>query len=158
VFISCKSPVDPVQLVETHIRNVKATGVTRTRYTHRFVPVSATCYASLADIQALCKTILERCLSQDSEESSHTYKIELRMRNHTTLARLAVIQAIAECVPDRYKVDLSDPDMFILVEMFKSVCGMSITKDYYTLHKYNVVELANDNAKAVQEESRVPQT
>jgi tRNA acetyltransferase TAN1 len=104
---------------------------------------------------------------------SSQYKIELRMRNHTTLERSAVIQAIAECVPETFKVDLMNPELFILVEMFKvspavvsmnavspfqSVCGMSITKDYYTLHKYNVMELANDNVKLIQESSRVTQT
>ncbi|KAF9069001.1 hypothetical protein BDP27DRAFT_1392553 [Rhodocollybia butyracea] len=151
VFISCKSPVDPVQLVETHIRNVQSTGVTRTRYTYRFVPVSATCYTGLSEMQALCKTVIETYLSQNPGNSSTTYKIELRMRNHTTLERSAVIQAIAE-------IDLMKPELFILVEMFKSVCGMSITKDYYTLHKYNVMELANDNAKVTQEDSRVSQT
>ncbi|KAL0579307.1 hypothetical protein V5O48_002705 [Marasmius crinis-equi] len=31
VFISCKPPVDPVKLVETHIQNVKCTGAPRTR-------------------------------------------------------------------------------------------------------------------------------
>jgi len=158
VFISCKSPVDPVQLVETHIRNVQSTGVTRTRYTYRFVPVSATCYTGLSEMQALCKTVIETYLSQNPGNSSTTYKIELRMRNHTTLERSAVIQAIAESVPKKFKVDLMKPELFILVEMFKSVCGMSITKDYYTLHKYNVMELANDNAKVTQEDSRVSQT
>ncbi|KAF5391582.1 hypothetical protein D9757_002528 [Collybiopsis confluens] len=155
VFISCKPPVDPVQLVETHIRNVSSNGITRTRYTHRFVPVAATCYTNLSDMQSLCKGILERHVSQDLSDSVHTYKIELRMRNHTTLRRDAVIQAIAECVPERYKVDLTDPELFILVEVFKSVCGMSITKDYYQLHKYNVVELANDIAKGSEEDGRI---
>ncbi|KAJ4477379.1 hypothetical protein J3R30DRAFT_3485071 [Lentinula aciculospora] len=144
VFISCRSPVDPVQLVETHIQNVKSTGAARTRYTHRFVPVSGTCYTDLSDIQTLCKSTLKRYLACDNGTAAYTYKIELRMRNHTTLERFAVIQAIAECVPERYKVNLTDPQLFILVEIFKSVCGMSIATNYYTLHKYNVMEVAHD--------------
>lgn len=32
VFISCKSPVDPVQLVLKHVENVMETGISRTRY------------------------------------------------------------------------------------------------------------------------------
>ena len=31
VFISCKPPVDPVQLVVKHVENVQRTGLTRTR-------------------------------------------------------------------------------------------------------------------------------
>ncbi|KAJ3900795.1 hypothetical protein F5879DRAFT_971031 [Lentinula edodes] len=156
VFISCKSPVDPVQLVETHIQNVKSTGAARTRYTHRFVPVSATCYADLSDMQTLCKSVLQSYLAKYDETFSHTYKIELRMRNHTNLTRSAVIEAIAECVPERCKVNLTNPELFLLVEIFKSVCGMSITTNYYALHKYNVTELANDYAQKDDEGSRVP--
>ncbi|KAJ3888311.1 hypothetical protein GG344DRAFT_90027 [Lentinula edodes] len=155
VFISCKSPVDPVQLVETHIQNVKSTGAARTRYTHRFVPVSATCYTDLSDMQTLCKSVLQSYLAKYDETSTHTYKIELRMRNHTNLTRSAVIEAIAECVPDRCKVNLTNPELFLLVEIFKSVCGMSVTTNYYTLHKYNVTELANDYAQKIEEASRV---
>ncbi|KIK55106.1 hypothetical protein GYMLUDRAFT_48061 [Collybiopsis luxurians FD-317 M1] len=158
VFISCRPPVDPVQLVETHIRNVKSTGITRTRYTHRFVPVAATCYTNLSDMQALCKTIFGHYFSQNVGDSVHTYKIELRMRNHTTLARDSIIQAIAECVPEKFKVDLTAPEFFVLVEIFKSVCGISITRDYYKLHKYNVMELAKELAKGSEEGSRISQT
>ncbi|KAJ3987377.1 hypothetical protein F5890DRAFT_795786 [Lentinula detonsa] len=159
VFMSCKPPLDPVHLVETHIRSVKLTGTTRTRYTHRFVPVSATCYTDLSDIQTLCKSLLERHFAHDDGSSTHTYKIELRIRNHDTLTRSAVIEAIAECVPETYKVNLTHPALFVLVEIFKSVCGMSISTDYYTLRKYNVMELANDFAQDGNAEgSRIPQT
>jgi hypothetical protein len=47
------------------------------------------------------------------------YKIELRIRNHTTLSRLALIEAIAQCVPEGHIVDLDDPELFIIVEVFK---------------------------------------
>lgn len=106
-----------------------------TRYTHRFVPVSATCYADLSDMQTLCKSVLQSYLAKYDETFSHTvspimmkdckvltlyqYKIELRMRNHTNLTRSAVIEAIAECVPERCKVNLTNPELFLLVEIFK---------------------------------------
>ncbi|THV07229.1 hypothetical protein K435DRAFT_643782 [Dendrothele bispora CBS 962.96] len=156
VFIACKPPVDPVRLVEAYINNVQRTGVTRTRYTHRFVPVSDTCYASIPDIESLCRTLFLKYFTEDSE-TKYTYKIELRMRNHTTLARPNIIQAIARCMPEGHSVDLTNPKLFILVEVFKSVCGISITKDYYTLHKYNVMEIATAKAGSELDDSgRVP--
>ncbi|KAG7089374.1 hypothetical protein E1B28_011064 [Marasmius oreades] len=146
VFISCKPPVDPVKLVETHIQNVQRTGAPRTRYIHRFVPVSGTCYTRTEDMQALVRKIISEYLARHPESSSTTYKIELRIRNHTSLTRPVIIKMIAECIPESLKVDLTDPQIFVLVEIFKSVCGIAITKDYYTLHKYNVMELATRNS------------
>ncbi|KAG9315012.1 hypothetical protein JVU11DRAFT_4123 [Chiua virens] len=74
----------------------------------------------------------------------HKYKIELRVRNHNTLTRMGIIEEIAKCMPANYVVDLDHPDVFILVEVFKSVCGVSILRDYYKLHKFNVMTLANE--------------
>jgi tRNA acetyltransferase TAN1 len=90
------------------------------------------------------------------------YKIELRMRNHNTLSRPQIIEEVAKCVPQTCKVDLDDPEVFILMEIFKvctfifcrakqlsncdrsgqSVCGIGIVRDYYKLHKFNVMEIA----------------
>jgi tRNA acetyltransferase TAN1 len=107
------------------------------------------------------------------------YKIELRVRNHTTIPRPLLIQSIAQCVPDGHTVDLQNPQIFVLVEVFKvchqsrtcfrlgpsddfyqSVCGVSIVKDYYKLQKFNVMEIASKKNRAdqVQESgSRVTQ-
>jgi len=142
VFISCKPPVDPVKLVTAHIRNVQATGVIRTRYTHRFVPVSGSCVANPPEIQALCHSILTPFFAQNPGKL-YRYKIELRVRNHTTLARPTIIEQVAACVPQEHTVDLTNPEVFILVEVFKSICGVSIVKDYYKLQKFNVVEIAS---------------
>jgi len=95
------------------------------------------------------------------------YKIELRVRNHTTIPRPLLIQSIAQCVPDRHTVELQNPQIFILVEVFKvchqprthsrlgpsddfyqSVCGVSIVKDYYKSQKFNVMEIANKKNRA----------
>ncbi|KAJ7592966.1 hypothetical protein C8J56DRAFT_929949 [Mycena floridula] len=145
VFISCRPPVDPVKLVETHIKNVKDSGVTRTRYAHRFVPVSGSCNTNIQDIQTLCRTVFSAFFSQEPDKL-YTYKVELRSRNHNTLARPDIIQTVAACVPPGHTVNLVDPQLFILVEIFKSVCGIAVTKEYYSLYKYNVMEIASKSA------------
>ena len=90
------------------------------------------------------------------------YKIELRLRNHNTLTREKLIPELAQCVPEGHTVSLDDPELCILVEIFKassvmltatflfqlisfvqSVCGISVVKDYYKLQKFNVMEIAN---------------
>lgn len=142
VFISCKPPVDPVQLVVKHIQNVSETGVTHTRYTHRLTPVSRTCPTNIPEIQSLLTRVSTAYFGPDVQPK-YSYKIELRMRNHNTLSRPQIIQEVAKCVPPEHKVDLQNPDVFILIEVFKSVCGISVVKDYYRLQKFNVIELSN---------------
>jgi tRNA acetyltransferase TAN1 len=41
------------------------------------------------------------------------------MRNHNTLSRETLIQEIASCVPEGHKVDLQNPTVSILAEVFK---------------------------------------
>ncbi|PCH42476.1 hypothetical protein WOLCODRAFT_102214 [Wolfiporia cocos MD-104 SS10] len=154
VFISCKPPVDPVQLVVKHVQNIAETGVTHTRYTQRLTPVSGTCVANIPEIQSLCKRVITPFFESDPERS-YRYKIELRMRNHNTLARPVLIQELAKCIPEQHAVDLDNAEVFVLVEVFKSVCGLSVVKDYYKLQKFNVMEIANSTNAKVDECGRV---
>jgi len=75
------------------------------------------------------------------------YKIELRIRNHNTLTRQRLIEAVADSVPKQLKVDLGNPEVFVLVEVFKSTCGVSVVRDYYNLRKFNVLEVASGGAR-----------
>ncbi|THG97327.1 hypothetical protein EW026_g4644 [Hermanssonia centrifuga] len=136
VVLSCKSPVDPVLLVTKHVGNVLEKG-----YTQRLSPISATCSTNLQEMKTMLIRLLQPFLSAD-EEKVFSYKIELRTRNHNTLSRPQIVQELATCVPAQHKVNLEDPEVFILVEIFKSTCGMSIVRDYYRLQKFNVMEIA----------------
>jgi len=152
IFISCKPPVDPVELVVKYIKTVETTGVPRTRYTHRLVPVSGTCVANLPEIQALCRHTFKSFFDRHGD-SKFKYKIELRVRNHTTIPRPTLIQHVAQCVPEGHTVDLENPQIFILVEVFKSICGISIVEDYYRLQKFNVMEIAR-GAQSCEDDQR----
>ncbi|KAF8440381.1 hypothetical protein L210DRAFT_3668938 [Boletus edulis BED1] len=148
VFISCRLPIDPVKLIVTHAENVRKTGAAKTKYTHRLIPVAGSCVANLPEIHSLCRRVFASFFAEAEASTStpqvHKYKIELRVRNHSTLTRMDIIQEIATCMPQNYVVDLNNPDVFVLVEVFKSVCGVSILRDYYKLHKFNVMMLANE--------------
>ncbi|KAI0267728.1 hypothetical protein BC834DRAFT_869679 [Gloeopeniophorella convolvens] len=142
VVIACRPPVDPVQLVLAHIANVERTGVTRTRYTHRLTPVANTCVANAPEIRALAQRVLRPFLDQHPD-AAFKWKIELRVRNHNTVPRQAIIDAVVACVPDAWTVSLEDAEVFVLVEVFKSICGISVVKDYCAHQKFNVMEIAN---------------
>ncbi|KAH9929986.1 uncharacterized protein B0H18DRAFT_1209503 [Fomitopsis serialis] len=171
VFISCKPPVDPVQMVVKHVQNVVDAGVTQTRYvlfcirtpssfvmlsryTQRLTPVSGTCVANLSEVQSLCKRIVVPFF-EDDPEKIYRYKIELRMRNHNTMSRSTLIEGLAKCIPERHQVNLDNAEAFILVEVFKSICGLSVVKDYYSLHKFNVMEIAHAKNSDAPEDGRM---
>ncbi|KAF8181331.1 hypothetical protein BJ912DRAFT_980078 [Pholiota molesta] len=155
LFISCKPPVNPVELVVEHIKRVQETGVTRTRYLQRLVPVSGTCVANPPEIKSLCERIFKGFFEKNPD-TKYTYKIELRVRNHNTVPRPILIQTIAQSVPEGHTVDLDDPQLFVLVEVFKSICGISIVEDYYKMQKFNVMEIVNKKNRTTQpEEGRV---
>ncbi|KAI0084038.1 hypothetical protein BDY19DRAFT_559929 [Irpex rosettiformis] len=141
VVISCRPPVDPIQLVVKHVKNVLKTGVTQTKFAQRLTPISATCVTNLQEIKTLCTRLLEPHLAR-ADVTKFSYKIELRMRNHNSLSRPEIIEELAQCVPPEHKVNLEDPELFILVEIWKSVCGIGIVTDYYKLQKFNVMEIA----------------
>ncbi|GJE88594.1 THUMP domain-containing protein [Phanerochaete sordida] len=139
IAISCKPPVDPVKLVTRYIADIVESGVTRTRAVQRLTPVATTCITNMQEITSLCTKLLAPFLA---DGATFRYKIELRMRNHNTLTRPKIIEEVAKCVPTTCKVDLEDPEVFILMEIFKSVCGVSVVRDYYRLQKFNVMEIA----------------
>ncbi|KDQ57361.1 hypothetical protein JAAARDRAFT_35992 [Jaapia argillacea MUCL 33604] len=149
VFIGCKSPVDPVALVRKHVENVLRTGITHTRFTQRLTPVSSACVANIPEIKGLCRRVILPFFENRSDKI-YTYKIEIRSRHHNTISRDSIIQEVVACIPSQHKVDLSDPDVFVLVELFRSVCGMSVVEDYYQLQKFNVMEIANTKNEEVK--------
>jgi tRNA acetyltransferase TAN1 len=55
------------------------------------------------------------------------YKIELRIRNHSTFTRQSLIEAVADSVPKQLKVDLEAPEVFILMEVFKVRASIYLT-------------------------------
>jgi len=157
IFISCKAPVDPVKLVLKYVDDVETTGVTRTRYTHRLTPVTNTCVANVLEIKSLAQRILKPFLAQHPG-SDFRYKIELKVRNHNSISRQTIIDTVVSCVPSGWIVNLDDAEIFILVEVFKSICGIGVVKDYYAHQRFNVMEIANSkNAESkLGGDGRVP--
>jgi len=127
-----------------HIENVERTGVTHTRYTHRLTPITNTCVANVSEIKPLAQRVLKLFLAQNPDlDSDYRYKIELKVRNHNTLSRQLLIDTVVSCVPSGWTVNLEHAEVFFLVEVFKSVCGIGIVKGYYAHQKFNVMEIAN---------------
>ena len=141
------------------MENVERTGTLQTRYfitvvsqsrliTHnyssfaqRFVPVSATFDANMAELTSYGKRLIVPAFNPPEDDPTRVYrvrsfvcitlfsfalrtlqyKIDIRMRNHNTLSRDDAIKALAACVPSQHKVDLENAELFILVQIYR-VC------------------------------------
>ncbi|TQN69124.1 TRNA acetyltransferase TAN1, partial [Colletotrichum shisoi] len=71
------------------------------------------------------------------------YAIRPSIRSNTSLDRDELIKQIAKTVNPRHKVNLTNPDKIVLVDVFQSFCGMSVieSSDWDGLKKLNVNEL-----------------
>ncbi|KAJ1307193.1 hypothetical protein OPQ81_001308 [Rhizoctonia solani] len=164
IYITTKSPIDPVEVVLQHMEQVSQTGLSGTRALVRLVPASGICAANMTAISSLATDIFTKAFSGEGVEPKK-YKIELRIRSHKVLTKDEVIKGIAQCVPtDKgHTVDLTNQDTTILVELFKGICTISVVPDYEKYKRFNVVQIVQEEQKKKQiqdseECSRVAQT
>ncbi|KAG9014865.1 hypothetical protein FRB94_009023 [Tulasnella sp. JGI-2019a] len=160
-FISCRSPVDPVKLVLAYFQEIETTRRARTRNVLRLSPVTATSPANPPEIIALARGLFPSVFEIEPPVA-HRYKIQARIRNNNKLDSQVLIPELAKCVPsDRgHKVDLENPKMVILVEVFQTVCCMSIVPSWIKYKRYNVVEyvqsLNREEPEGSSQDPRVP--
>jgi len=60
---------------------------------------------------------------------------------------------VASLVPETWKADLSNPELVILVEIFKTTCGISCVTEFNKYKKFNLHELVN---KIEEDDGKTP--
>lgn len=135
------------------------------------IQVTGTCKAFPEDMLKYLTTFLEPWFKTPN---SATYQIAFKARNSSHNKRDEIIKAIAgtedyigvmmfslcqlmEIVTRLFttaglvgklnpknKVDLTSPELTIIVEVIKAVCCISVVKDYTLYRKYNVQEVVKD--------------
>ncbi|KAG9036440.1 hypothetical protein FS837_001685 [Tulasnella sp. UAMH 9824] len=140
-FLSCRPPLDPVRVTLAYFEEIERTGRARTRNVLRLSPVVATCVANPTEIASLARRVLKPVFEADPPRP-YRYKIQTRIRNNTKLSSEVLIPEIAQCVPKElgHVVDLQNPEMVVLVEIYQAVCGISVVPDWLKYKRFNVVE------------------
>ncbi|KAI8084474.1 uncharacterized protein BX664DRAFT_366190 [Halteromyces radiatus] len=107
---------------------------------HRFVPLDYICPVTTERISTcFINRVIPECLA--SLPANTTVAILTELRNNISITKQEIIAIIAPTLPTHLKVDLKNPDYVIFVTIFKSVCGISVLKDYYKKKKYNISAL-----------------
>ena len=126
------------ELVKAELERARDSGKTFSRHTLRMLPVETTCFAGIDEIAAAAAPLIEKHFKSDDEKVT-TFAICFDRRANNSVKRMDVIDAIAKLVKQpNFKVNLSNPDLSIMVEVVKGVACLSIVKDYDGLCKYNL--------------------
>jgi tRNA acetyltransferase TAN1 len=143
------------------------------RFVTRMIPMQATCFASLDEISLTAKSLMERFLlppALDYHQNHHTNKnmpkqtfdIVFKRRNCSNVTRDKVIDVIAPIVMDVCKVipttlsasetqaepllevKLKNSDYTIIVEVCRTLCGISIVPTFKSFRNFNLIEIRQE--------------
>ncbi|KAM0240909.1 hypothetical protein ACHAP5_007708 [Fusarium lateritium] len=163
-FMKTVKPVEPLTFVAKVSQDAKDCPdpmQRKTKYINRLTPILDTDKATDKGIERVARTVMgphfdlksesgedaaaEEAPSKEEGEGSApcTYAIRYNIRNHTTFKSSEVIKKIADLVKPKHKVNLTNPDKVVLVEIFQTFCGVSVVdgKESEELKRYNLNEL-----------------
>ncbi|KAI5806258.1 hypothetical protein EDC01DRAFT_141447 [Geopyxis carbonaria] len=146
-FFRLKPPCDPVEMVAALCEASTKPGMPKVNVIQRLTPVSRTGRATLEGLEELAKTVLEPYFHREGQEGIK-FAIRPTARNHNVLKRDEIIQTVARCVGPKHSVDLKNPDLLILVELYKNICGISVVKDFEKYKRFNIRALQDDAEEA----------
>ncbi|RGB43568.1 hypothetical protein C1646_680412 [Rhizophagus diaphanus] len=130
----------------------------RLEFSMRMIPITKTCYANMNDIKKMAEEILKPRFHSLKDNQQIQYAIVPNFRNNNVIDRMELINAIAELVGNQHKVNLVDPELVIIVDVFMNICGMSILEDYKKLKKYNIEKIFEELNKKKSEETDLIRT
>jgi tRNA acetyltransferase TAN1 len=152
VFVRVRDDAIVVEdVVEGVLRSARENGNPGSRHSVRFVPVHSSSYAKPEDAAAAASKM---CITH-FPAGNCSYSIQFRGRMNTNAKRDDYIKAVADAIeasePGRFKVDLTNPDVVLVIEVIKTQCVMGVFRHYYELSKLNIREVCKP-AEAVEAE------
>lgn len=133
------------KLVHHILSDLHTTKKKKSRVILRMLPVTGTCRAFQDDMVKYLTTYLEPWFKTPN---CATYQIAFKARNSSHNKRDEIIKSVAGLVGKlnpKNKVDLTNPELTVIVEVIKAVCCISVVKDYTLYRKYNVQEVVKED-------------
>lgn len=123
------------------------------------IPMQATCFASAAEIKATSEALLQKFFFPCSYNS---FAVSIQKRICGNVKRPEIIDMIAGRILDyhkhdgnpkkEYKVSLDNPDVTIVVEIIRTLCGISIVpRPKEMASKFSLVT-AREKASSLEQE------
>ncbi|KAI8997539.1 hypothetical protein BDB01DRAFT_714404 [Pilobolus umbonatus] len=134
MFLRTIPPVEPVKLVHDMLTDLDVKQLKTTRYISRFLPVEKICHSHLPDMEKAAQSLFSTSpFFNEKDENGNTiskkFALVCRVRNCNKLVRLDVINAIAGVVDKVHQVDLTNPEITVLIEVCQVcyLCSIMIT-------------------------------
>ncbi|KAI3838037.1 hypothetical protein MKW98_008988 [Papaver atlanticum] len=131
----------PAEIVQYMMTSLASSRKHMSRFILRVLPVEVTCYASEEEISKAIKPLISKYFPV--EATALKFAVQYGSRANTGIDRMKIINAVAKSVPEPHKVDLSNPDKTIIVEICKTLCCIGVVEKYKELSKYNVRQLTS---------------
>ncbi|KAL6654818.1 hypothetical protein ACP70R_008283 [Stipagrostis hirtigluma subsp. patula] len=152
----------PVEIVQNMMSSAASTRKHMSRFILRVLPAEVTCYASEEEITKAISPLVEKyfpkecpsghklmkCMKYDqrnckTQHTMHAFAVLYEARSNTGIDRMKIINAVAKSVPQPHKVDLSNPDKTIVVQIAKTICTIGVVERYKELAKFNLRQLTS---------------
>ncbi|XP_006286516.2 THUMP domain-containing protein 1 homolog [Capsella rubella] len=147
VFIQMKrrdGDPSPKDIAQHAMTSAAATKKHMSRFILRLLPIEVSCYPSEEEISRAIKPLVEQYFPVETS-NPRKFAVLYGARANTGLDRMKIINTIAKSIPAPHKVDLSNPEMSIVVEIVKTVCLIGVVEKYKELAKYNLRQLTSTN-------------
>ncbi|KAK3598754.1 hypothetical protein CHS0354_028810 [Potamilus streckersoni] len=134
---------DPCMVAHTILSDLAEKKVQKTRYALRLLPIAGTCKAYMKDIQAFSIDFLEKTFGTPFGVGL-SYTNMVKIRNNNSVGRTSILTMLGKIIKEMnplHRLNHSNPDIVVLVEVIGSVCCMSVVRDYFNLRKYNLLEV-----------------
>ncbi|KAL3620380.1 hypothetical protein CASFOL_035292 [Castilleja foliolosa] len=132
----------PKEIVHHMMTSLASTKKHVSRFLLRVLPVEVSCYTSEEDIQRAIKPLIEKYFPIETQVP-RKFAVLYDARANTGVDRTKVINAVAKSVPSVHKVDLTNPDINIMVQVAKTVCLIGVVEKYKEFAKYNLRQLSS---------------
>lgn len=130
-------------VVKSILMKARDSGGPGCRFVQKIQPIHTTCYASPEEAAAASVAVVT---DHFPKVNPTKYAIVFKARANTGAHRLDYINVIAEAILQKfgkmYTVDLTKPDVVLLVEVIKTSCCVGAFQPYFQLGKLNVREAA----------------
>ena len=131
-------PISTLRTIMSDIDNDSNKEAPRSRFVTRMIPIQATCFASPEELQLTCSGLLKKYMVSTTK----TFAITFKRRNCSNLNRNLVIKIVGDLVSQMFpkcKVNLSTPDVTIVVEVCGTLCGVSVVANAQDFRKFNLI-------------------
>ena len=148
---------DPVMTVRRILNDLRqgSSEAPSSRFVTRMIPIQVSCFTNDAEISHFARELFAMATTKamttttmvtpqqqgtDKQDDIITFAIQVKRRICSHLKSRNVIELVAKEAPKKWKVNLSNPRFTVLVEICKTLCGMSIVEDIHEYGNFNLVE------------------